>query len=141
MSVVSVTAANVTLAGTSPNGMRSGKLGETVTGGQVVIQKSADSLWYKADANGGTAEYAGSVAIGVAMGGGTSGVWITILSSGIYTVGGTLVAGTTYYLSETAGGIDTAAPATTGSYATVLGLATSTALLNLSPNVTGTTVA
>jgi len=141
MATVSVTAANVTLAGTSPNGLRSGKLAETVTGGQVVIQKSSDSLWYKADANGGTAEYAGSVAIGIAMGGGTAGVWISILTSGSYTVGGTLVAGKTYYLSETAGGIEDVSPPTTGSYATTLGLATTTALLTLSPNVTGIAVA
>lgn len=140
MAAESITAANVTAS--TKNGQISGKLAVTVTGGQVVIQKSADSLWYLGDANGGTSEYGGSTAIGVAMGGGTAGVYISILTAGSYTTGSsTLVAGKFYYVSETAGGIEGIVPATTGSYSTLLGMATSTTALTLAPNVTGQTVA
>ncbi len=140
MAAESITAANVTASITTQ--MSFGMCGETITGGQVVIKKSADSKWYKADANGGTSEFAGSLDIGVAMGGGTAGVFIAILKSGSYTTGSsTLVAGKLYYLSETAGGIEGVVPPTTGSYSTLLGIATTTTALTLATNYTGITVA
>jgi len=85
-----------------------GDAGETIVDGDWVYFDTSDGEWYKTDADD-TAKSLG-VRIGKARGAGTNGNPIT---SGIFTDGlekeGTYVAGTIYYLSNTAGALSTSA--------------------------------
>jgi hypothetical protein len=57
--------------------------------------------------------------------------------SGPLTVGATMTAGVAYYLSDTAGGICPVADLATGEYPSVLGIATSTTVLNVNIQTSG----
>lgn len=85
-----------------------GDAGETIADGEWVYFNTTDGEWYKTDADAtGTSV---NVQIGKARGAGTNGNPITggIFIAGIETVG-TYVAGTTYYLSNTAGALSSSA--------------------------------
>lgn len=85
-----------------------GDAGETIVAGDWVYFDTADGEWYKTDAD--IAAKCLNVRIGKAIGAGTNGNPIAggIFVSGTETVG-TYVAGTTYYLSNTAGELSTSA--------------------------------
>lgn len=85
-----------------------GDAGETIVAGDWVYFNTADGEWYKTDADDVAKSL--NVRIGKAVGAGTDGLPITggIFVSGTETVG-TYVAGTTYYLSNTAGELSTSA--------------------------------
>lgn len=102
MADITITATSVLTSGTK----QQGTLGETVTAGQAVYKKSSDSKWYKAQADG-TAEENGSNGIAIAMTGGATGQgFLYVDKAGVtVTIGGTVAAGTEYYVSATAGGI------------------------------------
>lgn len=124
---LSVTAASV-LPGSGAV-TQTGVAGETVTAGQALYQKAADSKWYKADCNSATAEV--RVAKGFALTGSSTGQSVVVQTSGQITVGATMTAGVVYYLSGTAGGIRPVADNTTGDYPQVLGMAISTTVLQI----------
>lgn len=86
----------------------SGDAGENVSAGDWVYYDVADGEWYLTDAD--ITAKSVNVRIGKAIGAGTNGNPITggIFVSGNETVG-TYVAGTTYYLSNTAGALSTSA--------------------------------
>jgi hypothetical protein len=85
-----------------------GDAGENVADGDWVYYNTTDGEWYKTDADD-TAK-CNNVQIGKARGAGTNGNPITggVFISGIETVG-TYIAGTTYYISNTAGELSTSA--------------------------------
>jgi len=85
-----------------------GDAGENVSAGDWVYYNTTDGEWYKTDADDTTKCF--NVRIGKAIGAGTNGNPITggIFVSGTETVG-TYVAGTTYYISNTAGELATSA--------------------------------
>ena len=80
-------------------------------------------------------------AIGIALNGAANGQPLAYLTAGPITIGATLVAGTAYYLSDTPGGICPVADLTTGEYPVLLGLATSTTVLNVSIQEAGVALA
>lgn len=82
--------------------------GEAVSAGDWVYYNRADGEWYLTDADDITKSV--NVQIGKAIGSGTNGNPITggVFVSGVENVG-TYVAGTTYYLSNTAGALATSA--------------------------------
>lgn len=86
----------------------SGDAGENVSAGDWVYFNTTDGEWYLTDADD-TAKSL-NVQIGKAIGAGTNG---NPISGGIFVSGnetvGTYVAGTTYYLSNTAGALSTSA--------------------------------
>jgi predicted transcriptional regulator len=124
---LSVTAASVVPG--SGAVLETATAGEALTAGQFVYKKAADGKWYKADCNSATAEV--RVASGVAVNGAAAGQPVVVQKSGAITIGATMTAGVVYYLSGTAGGIRPVADNTTGDYPQVLGMATSTTVLQL----------
>lgn len=119
MADVSVTAANVVaVAGSN---IIDGTLGATITAGQSLYYDTTAGTYKLADANASAAT--GSLD-GIALTGGSSGQPVKILTDGNYNPGGTVVVGTIYVLSATAGAICPAADLASGHYVNVLGVGT-----------------
>jgi len=129
MSDLSVTAANC-VPGADAR-LEAGFAGETITAGMAVY-KASTGLWMKADSNSATA--LARQATGIAMCGSSLNQPITVQKSGSLTLGATLTAGTAYYLSDTAGGICPVADVGSGEYVDLIGVATSTSVLQLGFN-------
>lgn len=127
MADISITAASV-LAGANAE-TENGTLGAAVTAGQVLYKAAADGKWYLADNNSATAEV--RQARGIALNGGGIGQPVRVLLSGLCTIGGTLTAGVSYYLSDTAGGICPIGDVGSGEYSCLVGMATTTAILDV----------
>lgn len=133
MADISVTAANVKLGGTSAQAQRV-QYGATVTQGQPVYSDSTDSNKYKpADADA----QASAAADGIALTPGVSGDVGYIVTSGPMNVGATLVVGATYVVSTNPGGIAPIADLASGDFTTILGVATTAALLEVNINASG----
>lgn len=122
---ISITAANV-VAG-SDSTRTSGIAGEAITAGQAVYLSSTTNKWMLADSDSSTAE--ARRAAGIALNGAALNQPVAVLKAGEITIGGTLVAGTAYYLSGTPGGICPAADIGTGEYVCLIGLAKTTSVL------------
>lgn len=133
MADLTITAANV-LAG-SVSTVRSGILGATVTSGQVVYLDGTDSRWKLADNNSATP--AVRVPGGIALNGGANGQPVSVLVEGDITAGATMTAGVAYYLSDTPGGICPVADLASGEYPSIIGIATSTTVLNVKFHASG----
>jgi len=133
MANLTQTAANVK-AGGSNTITRLIQFGESVTQGMPVYKKASDGKYYKADANVTSAEAA---AVGIALTPNATDGYGVIATSGLVDLGATLTLGETYYVSDSAGAIMPAADVSTGEYVTQLGIATTTALLQLSINASG----
>lgn len=136
MSDLSITAANV-VKGTNAV-TENGTAGETITAGQPVYKSSTTNKYMKADSNSGTAE--AKTARGIALNGAASGQPLQILLKGDVTIGATLTAGSRYYLSETAGGIQPEADLGAGENVCLLGLAKSTTVLAVNIQAPGVTL-
>lgn len=133
MADLSITTANV---GVSSNAITSiVQVGETVTAGQAGYKKSLDGLYYKADANASSATAA---ALGVFLSGASTNGYALFCTAGNYLAGATLTVGETYVVSATAGGIAPIADVTTGWYVTILGVASSSSILQLNVFRSGT---
>lgn len=124
---IAITAANV-VAGADAVTV-SGKAGETITAGQVVYKAASGGKWALADSNSATAEV--RTPVGIALNGAALNQPITVQTAGSITIGGTLVAGVAYYLSDTPGGICPIADVGAGEYVSIIGIATTTAILNV----------
>lgn len=136
MTDISITAANV-VAGA--NGRRDdGVAGETIAAGKAVYKSSTTKKWMLADSNSATAE--ARQATGIALNGASLNQPIAVHTGGDITIGGTLTAGTAYYLSDTAGGICPLADVGSGEYICLLGQAKSTTVLAFQPQYTGVAV-
>ncbi len=120
---VTITAASVLASGAANKKL--GRAGATLTAGQAVYEDLSDNNDFKlADADGTAAQ--GAVA-GITLNGAADGqpVEIVISDTG-FTPGGTLVDGTLYVLSGTAGAIAPVADLAAGDRSVVLMVATST---------------
>ena len=137
MADLSITAANV-IAGTSSTS-EFGVAGATITAGQAVYYDDSTSKWKLADTDSATAAVRMSSKCGIALNGASSGQPLKVLTKGDITIGATLTAGTTYYLSPTPGGICPLADVLTGDYLTIIGIAKSTTVLNVAINYSGAT--
>lgn len=127
MADLTVTAANV-LAGTGAT-KENGTAGATITAGQVVYKDSSDGKFKLADCDSATAAVRSPY--GVALNGASNGQPLTVQKSGPITIGATMTAGVAYYLSGTAGGICPVADLASGDYPTILGISSSTTVLNI----------
>lgn len=116
------------------NKLEQGVAGETITAGMAVY-KAADGKWMKADADSATA--LARTATAIACTGSSLNQPIVVQRSGKITLGATLTANTTYYLSNTAGGICPLADVGTGEYLEIIGVAVDTAILDLVLKATG----
>jgi hypothetical protein len=106
-----------------------GTAGAALTAGQVVYLDETTSSYKLSDSNSATA--AVRDVDGIALHASAAGQPIAVHTRGPITIGATLVAGQTYALSETPGGIQPVADLGSGEYPTILGMATSTTVLNV----------
>lgn len=127
MADITITAANV-LAGSNAT-TENGTLGATTTAGQAVYKAASDGKWYLADNNSATAEV--RQARGIALNGGAAGQPVRVLTAGLCTMGATMTAGVAYYLSDTAGGICPVADIGAAEYSCLIGMATTTGILDV----------
>lgn len=126
MADLTLTAANVLAA--ADTSTRLGTAGETLAAGKVLYFDSATSTYKLADSNGAAALRS---PVGIALNGAAAGQPVLVALSGPVTLGAVLTAGVAYYLSDTPGGICPVADVGTGEYATILGIAATTSVLNL----------
>lgn len=136
MADLTVTAASVVKGSNSQN--VTGVAGETITAGQVVYKDATTLKWLKADNDSATA--AAKTAGGIALNGASLNQPLVVHTAGDITIGATLVAGSPYYLSSTAGGIMPAADLGTGDYVCLIGLAKSTTVLAVDISTPGVTL-
>lgn len=131
MSDVVITAGSVVqVSGTT----KTGTAGETITAGQALYLKSSDNRLWKADADDTAATAA---CVGIALNGGAAGQPIVYQATGDITIGGTVVQGTIYLVSDTAGGIRPVADVDAEDYVSILGIAVSASVLRLMLQNTG----
>lgn len=125
MADLTITAANVA-AGANSTSVH-GVAGATITAGQAVYLDSTTGTYKLCDANAsGTAS-----CDGIALNGAASGQPLKVLTEGLITIGGTVAVGTIYVVSETAGGICPSTDLATGEYVSVIGVATTTGIINV----------
>jgi hypothetical protein len=136
MTDISITAANV-IPGAGAT-TRDGTAGATITAGQVVAIDPSTSKYVLCDTDHATAAL--RIAKGIALNGASNGQPIKVQTEGPITVGGTMTAGVAYYASNAAGGISPAADVAT-ERSVLLGIATSTTVLDLDIQDSGVTVA
>jgi hypothetical protein len=126
MADITVTAGDV--AASTDAVIATGVWGETITAGQLVYCKAADGRWWKAKADAASTD---DVA-GIALNGGAAGQPGSIQTRGLITIGATVVVGTVYVLSAAAGGgIAPEVDLTTGNYVTIIGVATTAAVITM----------
>ena len=122
-----VTAANV-VAGSGAK-KASGTAGAAITAGQVVYLEAATSTYKLADTDSATAEVRSPA--GIALHGASANQPLTIVTSGPVTIGATVAVGDAYYLSGTAGGLAPVADVAAGDYPCIIGICTSTSVLDV----------
>ena len=132
MADLSQTAANVLK---SSGSIQNGTAGATITAGMPIYLDADDSNHAKPAEAGDTAAKAAAVAI--ALNGASDGQPVSYLAAGSINLGATLTVGTVYVVSQTAGKICPNADLVSGDMVTVLGIATTTALLSLDINASG----
>lgn len=124
MANLSITAASVA---TSLGSQVSATAGVAISAGQAVYLDSTTSTIKLADANA----LLSAAVVGIAVNSAAAGQPITYQPTGLITIGATVVTGTAYYLSATAGGICLESDLVSGEYVTFLGIATSTTVISL----------
>jgi hypothetical protein len=127
MADLSITAASVL----SQAGARrtSGVAGASITAGQVVYFDAAAQNYKLCDVNSATV--AARVPVGIALHAAATGQPLAVHIGGPITIGAAMTAGAAYYASGTPGGIRPAADNTTGDAPALLGMSTSTTVLNV----------
>lgn len=136
MSDLSITASNV-IAGSGARKVN-GTAGATITAGKVVYLDSTDGKYKLADCDSATDAVRSPA--GIALNGASDGQPLTVLTEGPITIGATMTAGVTYYLSPNAGGIAPVADILTGDNTIILGMATSTTVLEVNIQESGVTI-
>jgi len=130
MADLTITAANVLAEAFATQ--VDGVAGETITQGMPLFLHTDDEL-YKADDT--TALRAACV--GIALNGASNGQPIKYLSDGGYNPGATVAIGTTYGITDTAGGIGPISDRGSGDFITILGTATTTSRIELAISASG----
>ena len=123
MAVLTITAASVA-PGTGSK-TKSGTAGAAITQGQPVYLDATAITIFPADA------------VGVALNAASAGQPVTYQTSGPITIGATVVVGTAYYASTTAGGVCLESDLASGDFATFLGFATSATVITLDITAAG----
>lgn len=137
MADLTITAASV--AAGSGAKKTTGTAGASVTAGQVVYLDSTTSTYKLADNDSATAAVRSPA--GIALHAAASGQPLTVLTSGPITIGATTAIGVVYCLSSTAGGICPSADIATGDYNTIVGIGTSTSVIDVKFHEAGAAMA
>jgi len=132
MADISQTAANVK-AGASTTRFQLVQGGEAISQGQPVYLAS-DGKYYQTDANDTAIK---AQAKGIALTPCATDGYFAMANDGLVNLGATLAVGQVYVCSATKGGIAPYADLTTNDYVTVLGVATTTALMDINIIISG----
>jgi len=127
MADLTITAANV-IAGSGAKIVH-GTAGASITAGQVLYLDSAAGTYKLADTDSATV--AARSPAGIALHAAGTGQPIAVLTAGPITIGATVAVGDVYYLSGTAGGLAPVADVAAGDYPCIIGICTSTSVLNV----------
>lgn len=128
MADITITAANVIPSSGARRVLKAIDTAVTVTAGQAVYADATSGKLKLADADA----LASADALGIAETGGGAGQQINVIyEDEAINLGATLVVGETYVVSTTAGGIAPLSDLAAGDFTTVLGIATTAALLKL----------
>lgn len=128
MADLTITAGNV-VAGANAK-IEQGFSGGTLAGGKAVYKDTADASKFKlGDCDDASATV--RTLYGVALNGASAGQPVAIQTEGDITIGGTVVVGEIYVLSDTAGGIMPEGDLETGDYVAVLGVGISTTQIRM----------
>jgi len=114
--------------------------GEAVVQGQP-LYRSTDSKWYRCDANDGVAKaVVGGIALtpGAANSGGTIALPSSTPGASLVNLGATLAVGTAYCVSATVGAIAPIGDITSTQFVSIIGIATTTALIDFQPSISNT---
>lgn len=134
MADLTITAASVKSGSNAKT--TSGRAGETVTAGQAGYKAEASGKWMKSDADSATVE--ARAVHGIFLNGAALDQPVEVQTFGDITIGATLTANTPYYLSgATAGGICPIADVGAGEYLTQVGIARTSAILQIDIQSTG----
>lgn len=136
MADLSITPANVVPGANAQT--RTGIAGATITAGQIVRINTADGKYVLADAD--AAGINTVTRFFMALHGASNNQPLTVLIEGDVTLGAVMTAGTSYYVSPTAGGIAPRADIVTGDNVILLGASRSTSVLVYRPLVPGVTL-
>jgi len=139
MADLSQTAANVK-QGSATSPTRRVIYGETIVQGQP-LYLATDGKWYRCDANDGAAKaVVGGIALtpGVADDGGTIAIPSQTPGASLVNLGATLAVGTVYGVSAAVGAIAPISDITSTQFVSVIGIATTTALLDFQPSISNT---
>lgn len=131
MAVLTITAANVA-KGARAN-TKHGTAGAAITQGQPVYLNSVTDTLFPADAD----VLASAAVVGIALNAASTGQPVTYQTSGPITIGATVVTGTAYFASTTAGGVCLESDLAAGDFPTFLGFATSTTVITLDIKAAG----
>jgi hypothetical protein len=132
MANISQTAANVAVGGQSTK-TQIVQYGESVTQGMPLYKSTTDSKWYQTDANDGLAKArCGAIALTPGAGDGYGLVALPATTPGqaLVNLGATLTIGEVYAVSATKGAIAPVADIGSTQFVTVIGIATTAALLD-----------
>lgn len=127
MADLSITAASVA-AGSGAKKVN-GIAGAALTAGQVVYLDATTDTYKLADTDSATA--AARSPAGIALHAAASGQPIAVHTSGPITIGATVAVGDAYWLSGNAGGICPVADVAAGDYPCIIGICTSTSVLDV----------
>ncbi len=130
MADLSITAGSVKAQ--TGSGTKTGVAGETITAGQALYYAS-NGKYYKASTSTATT----AKVVGIALNGASADQPLSMLTSGDIDIGGTVAIGAVYVASDTAGNIAAAADNGSGDYVTVIGIGKTTAIIDVSINVSG----
>jgi surface antigen len=101
--------------------------GVAIAAGEVIYLDSATSTVKLADADA----LLSAETVGIALNSAAANQPVTYQSAGTITIGATVVPGTAYYVSSTAGSICLESDLASGDYVTLLGIATTTAIISI----------
>jgi hypothetical protein len=137
MADLSVTAANVVKGADAAVVTR--VAGAAITAGQTVYEDPNDSNKFKlCDADAATAT--ARTTRGIALNGAAANQPLAVQTGGRITIGATVVPGTVYVQSDTAGGIMPATDLEAGDFVTVLGVGVSATEIDLNIHASGVAV-
>ena len=132
MANITQTAANVA-AGSSATRVQLVQAGETITQGMPVYLAS-DGKYYQTDANDTAVK---AQAKGIAVSPASTDGYFLMAVDGLINLGATLAVGQIYCVSATKGAIAPYGDLTTNDFVTILGIATTTALMDINIVISG----
>jgi hypothetical protein len=136
MANLSITAASVQVASTVK--LSRGVAGATIAAGDALYADTSDSGKLKLAI---ATSAAAAVFAGIATHAAATGQPVQYIPAGAITIGATLAVGVVYVVSATAGKICPVADLVAGNYLTIIGMPSTTAILQVYPKASGTALA